>query len=114
MQLVVTASKSKRRPQQQQQVGADAAAIGSVGIEDDEYNAPFALEDVDEGGPDSMGLETLTRLLEQNVPSYLSEDDALARGVNAGGCGDAVCGSVLDSDLDTLLCMPAASDLSVV
>ena len=133
MQRVVTLSKRQQQQQQQQLLKQQQHTQGNTGhsctarsvapwadsLEEGglDWGAPFALSSgVEEGAHDSRSLETLMRILEKREPSFLMEDD----GVVGGGRGvrrDVGCGGVeglFDSDLDCLLSMPAASDLTVV
>jgi hypothetical protein len=96
---------------------SDATWVASLDGEEHDEGAPFAVLDADGGGVvGSRGLQALIRLLEKKELTFLLEEDAGASGGGSGGCsvGEAATGGFLDSELDSFLFMPAASDLSVV
>jgi len=94
---------------------SDATWAASLDGDEQDEGAPFAVLEADGEGRGSRGLQALLRLLERKEPSFLLEEDGAASGGSGGASvGEAAGAGILDSELDSFLSMPAASDLSVV
>ena len=94
---------------------SDATWAASLDGDEQDEGAPFAVLEADGEGRGSRGLHALLRLLERKEPSFLLEEDVAASGGSGGGSvGEVASAGILDSELDSFLSMPAASDLSVV
>jgi hypothetical protein len=141
MQVVVARAKSKRGERQRGDMqraadsrcapdGADvmwgrgalgggALGGGALGvIEDDDESAPFAVEeDGASGGRNLQGLRTLLRLLEKKEPRFLVDEGSVQSRGSAGSggvVGEGAGRGILDTELDHLISMPDASDLTLV
>jgi hypothetical protein len=122
MQRIIAPTAGRARRQLSKGGAAERCCAGAgapdANADHVDEGAPFAVGVSEGGALDTRGLETLMRLLERPEPVFLADEDDAADASTAGGEGRIAlslhAAGAGDADFDSLLSMPAASDLSVV